>query len=134
MCRRSDWNGMNWIRPEKRLAIYLRDGLACVWCGRGIEEEDITLSLDHLRPASRGGGNEARNLATSCRRCNSARGDRPMNRFAEAVALFEGTDDAPEILRRIRRTRSRVLPLDEAKALVARRSFSEALEASKETR
>ena len=23
----------SWIRHEKRLALYLRDGLACGWCG-----------------------------------------------------------------------------------------------------
>lgn len=135
MCRREANQGMNWIRPEKRLALYLRDGLACSWCGRGVEEEDITLTLDHLRPVSRGGGNGASNLVTSCRRCNSARGDRPMRRFAEAVSLFEETDSAPEILRRIRRNRTRRVPLREAKKIIASRStFTEALaRASEET-
>lgn len=32
--------GMNWIRKDKRLAIYMRDGMACVYCG---------LTLDHLK-------------------------------------------------------------------------------------
>src|SRR5438128_11454104 len=30
--------GMNWIRPEKRLALYLRDGLACCYCGEAVED------------------------------------------------------------------------------------------------
>ena len=32
-------NGSKWIRPEKRMAIYLRDGLACVYCGEGVEHD-----------------------------------------------------------------------------------------------
>ena len=32
-----EYQGMNWIRQDKRLAIYLRDGLACAWCGNGVE-------------------------------------------------------------------------------------------------
>lgn len=40
--RNANWQGMNWIRQEKRYAIYLRDGLACVWCKATIE--DTTLS------------------------------------------------------------------------------------------
>ena len=31
-------NGSKWIRPDKRLAIYLRDGLACAWCGHALED------------------------------------------------------------------------------------------------
>ena len=45
------WAGMNWIRKEKRLSIYLRDGLACVWCGQAVED-GIKLTLDHLIPHS----------------------------------------------------------------------------------
>ena len=40
-------------RPEKRLAIYLRDDMACIYCGIGIEEAG-TLTLDHVRPHSQG--------------------------------------------------------------------------------
>ena len=37
-------------RPEKRLAIYLRDDMACIYCGIGIEEAG-TLTLDHVHTA-----------------------------------------------------------------------------------
>jgi 5-methylcytosine-specific restriction endonuclease McrA len=46
---RGEWQGMNWIRQEKRLAIYLRDGLACGYCGDSVEN-GAKLSLDHLKP------------------------------------------------------------------------------------
>lgn len=78
---------MNWIRPEKRLAIYLRDGLACVYCGDAIED-GVRLTLDHITPHSRGGSNQAENLVTSCVRCNSARGNRSLAAFAHAAADY----------------------------------------------
>jgi hypothetical protein len=83
-----NWNGAKWIRRERRLAIYIRDGLACVWCGSSLEDEGVTLSLDHVVPVSRGGKNASRNLVTSCRKCNSVRGDRPLEEFACAVASY----------------------------------------------
>ena len=61
-----------WIRPEKRLAIYLRDEFRCVYCLRdmhGVQPQNIT--LDHLNPRSNGGHNHERNLVTCCRWCNS---------------------------------------------------------------
>lgn len=64
--------GRKWIRDAKRLAIYLRDGLACVWCNLGVEQ-GVRLSLDHWRPTVSGGTNEARNLVTACHQCNSRR-------------------------------------------------------------
>ena len=76
--------GMNWITKHKRLAIYMRDGLACCYCAEGIEE-GAKLTLDHVVPHSKGGSNDARNLVTACHRCNSNRGDRSITTFAAAV-------------------------------------------------
>lgn len=81
------WNGMNWIRQEKRLAIYLRDGLACAYCGEGIEQ-GAKLTLDHILPHSQGGTNSEGNLVTACHRCNSLRRDRPVDEFAASVASY----------------------------------------------
>ncbi len=58
-------HGMNWIRREKRLALHLRDGLVCVYCGAA-GEDGGQLTLDHLRPVSKGGTNDASNLVTAC--------------------------------------------------------------------
>jgi CRISPR/Cas system Type II protein with McrA/HNH and RuvC-like nuclease domain len=46
--------------------IYKRDGHACVYCN---SRENLT--LDHVLPRSRGGGNTWENLVTCCSRCNS---------------------------------------------------------------
>lgn len=86
-------HGMNWIRKDKRLAIYMRDGMQCPLCGRGVED-GIVLTLDHITPWSQGGGNEATNLVTCCRRCNSRRQDRGMVAFvgehcADPVAVLD---------------------------------------------
>jgi len=65
--------GMNWIRLEKRLAIYHRDRFDCVWC-RGIfplNERGYGLTLDHLVP---GRDHRPENLVTACNSCNVARG------------------------------------------------------------
>ena len=72
---RKKGQGSKWIRPEKRLAIYLRDGMACAYCGATVEGTKKPLSLDHLIPCSKGGGNHEGNLITCCLKCNSRRGD-----------------------------------------------------------
>ncbi|MET4106047.1 HNH endonuclease [Hymenobacter sp. UYP22] len=111
--------GMNWISQHKRLAIYLRDGLACTYCGASVEE-GTKLTLDHLTPYSLGGSNKETNLVTCCLSCNSARGNRDVKTFAAGVAAYKGTD-AKDILAGIRNRIRRVLPLAEAKQMVARR-------------
>jgi hypothetical protein len=119
--RNRDDQGMNWIRKEKRLSIYLRDGLACVWCGSTIEDGN-PLTLDHLVPQSKGGSNHERNLVTSCRRCNSSRGNRSAKAFAVAVASYLNHGVKPSvILDFIKVTTSRKLDVNSAKDLIARR-------------
>jgi len=131
--RQEAWTGMNWIRREKRLAIYLRDGMACCYCGEGVEN-GAQLTLDHLTPASRGGSNAASNLVTACKRCNSARGARSWRRFAAAVAEYLNHDvSAEDIVRHVENCRRRRLDVRAAKALIARRGgFSAALRAAAE--
>jgi hypothetical protein len=111
--------GMNWIRQEKRLAIYLRDGMACAYCGASVED-GTKLTLDHITPYVKGGSNHESNLVTCCLTCNSSRGARAMRTFAAAVAEYRGIDVA-EIIKHVNRTRARVLPMDEAKKLIERR-------------
>lgn len=116
-----EWQGMNWIRQEKRLAIYLRDGLACAWCGVSVEM-GAALSLDHLKPHSKGGSNHESNLVTCCSRCNSSRGARPLKAFAAAVATYvnHGTL-AADILSHVTACAKRPLAKEEAKTMIARR-------------
>ena len=119
--RQKAWTGMNWVRQSTRLAIYLRDGLACAWCGHSVED-GAQLALDHVKPHSKGGTNDPANLVTACVRCNSSRGDRPVRTFARAVAeyLNHGAT-ADEIERHVRACQRRVLPRAEAREMLARR-------------
>lgn len=120
--------GMNWIRQEKRLAIYLRDGLACAWCGQAVED-GVRLTLDHLTPRSKGGRNDERNLVTSCGRCNSSRADRSVRVFARGLAAYLNHGvRAEQIVAHVRETSRRPLDLPAAKALMALRgSLAEAV-------
>lgn len=73
--RRLNGRGSKWITPVRRLAIYLRDGFTCAYCGRdlrGAAPREIT--LDHLTCKALGGGHESTNLVTACLTCNSSRG------------------------------------------------------------
>jgi hypothetical protein len=117
------WQGMNWIRQESRLAIYLRDGLACAWCGHSVEQ-GASLSLDHVVPHSCGGDNKPTNLVTACERCNKSRGNRSDKAFAKAVAAYVNHGvTAKEVLSHVRDCQSRDLTdaRAESKKLIARR-------------
>jgi hypothetical protein len=110
-----------WIRVEKRLAIYLRDGFRCVYCMtdlHGADPRDV--ALDHLTPKADGGTNDATNLVTACRSCNSRRQDMSVRRFC-----------GPETRRDIRRLTARSLKkyLILAKAILAGEVGSPDLEA-----
>lgn len=119
--RKEAWGGMNWIRQEKRLAIYLRDGLACVYCGDAIES-GVNLSLDHIKPHSKGGSNDAKNLVTACDRCNASRGNRNLKAWTRAVAAYLNHGiKSEDIYKNVIRLRRLTLPLDEAKKLIAKR-------------
>lgn len=115
--------GMNWIRQDKRLAIYLRDGLACCYCGHSVEY-GASLSLDHLRPHSKGGSNHESNLVTCCERCNKSRGTRSVRAFSRAVADYVNNGIRPsQIERHVRACARRSLKPHraEAKEMIARR-------------
>jgi len=55
-----------------RKNILRRDGHRCQFCGRG----DLTLTLDHVFPLSRGGEDTWENLVCACVNCNNRKGDR----------------------------------------------------------
>jgi 5-methylcytosine-specific restriction endonuclease McrA len=115
--------GMNWISQHKRLAIYLRDGLACAYCGEGVEQ-GASLCLDHLKSRCDGGSNHETNLVTACKRCNDSKGARSVAEFANAVADYVDHDvTAAQVLKHIKNcvTRPVELTVKRAKLLIAKR-------------
>lgn len=120
--------GMHWLRPAKRLAIYLRDGMACAYCGAAVEDGTV-LTLDHLVAHSHGGSNDVTNLVTACRKCNSSRGNRDWREFAASVAgyLNHGIT-ADQIISHIETTVQRPVDVAAAKTIIAQRGgFTQAL-------
>lgn len=107
---KKQWNGSKWIRPEKRLAIYLRDEFRCVYCGRDLHRvgpEEI--NLDHIVCRSHGGSNDATNLVTACKTCNCSRGDKKLSQWA---------DESTRRAVRRQTKRSLIKPLALAKAII----------------
>ncbi len=76
-------HGSNWIRRDKRWAIYHRDGFLCVWCGG----DSGGLTLDHLFPySSRHHDNHHRRLVTACFTCNRQRRDKRLSVWLRVYA------------------------------------------------
>lgn len=113
--------GMHWIRDEKRLAIYSRDGFACAYCGLSIENEDgAKLTLDHITPRSKGGTNGTKNLVTCCHACNSSRGNKNMSEWLPVVSE-KTKEPLSEIYKRLRRLRIRKIDVESAKKIIESR-------------
>ena len=54
-----------------RKNILKRDGHKCAYCGRG----DVTLTIDHIIPKSKGGEDTWENLVAACNKCNNVKGN-----------------------------------------------------------
>ena len=68
------------MRPFAAPVVFERDGPLCSSCG---SLDDLT--IDHIKPLSRGGTNTLDNLTPLCRSCNSSKGNRQ-------EALINGVD------------------------------------------
>lgn len=58
--------------PLTRRNVFHRDGHSCQYCGYQGDQ----LSIDHVFPRSRGGGDTWENVTTACLRCNVHKGNR----------------------------------------------------------
>ncbi len=111
----------HWITPSRRLAIYLRDGFACAYCGkdlRGAAVKASDLTLDHLKARVTGGTDSETNLVTACRACNSQRQDKNWREYATGGAI-----------ERINSLRRRKINVALAKAIIRGEAKNDALEA-----
>ena len=74
------------------LGVYERDDWCCQYCG---ERSDLT--IDHLIPQSRGGGNDPANLMVACRTCNSKKGDRTPSEACMSLPSHMAEPEAPSL-------------------------------------
>lgn len=61
--------------------VFARDGWKCKLCGSGVDlslpvNHDLRPNLDHVIPLSKGGTHTYANVQTTCRRCNTDKGDK----------------------------------------------------------
>lgn len=56
-----------------RYLLLERDNFTCFYCGLNSYQNQKILRLDHVRPASKGGGDTAGNLVTACAECNAGK-------------------------------------------------------------
>ena len=76
-----------------RRRLFKRDDYSCLYCG-----SNKNLTVDHVIPKSKGGSNQWENLATSCHRCNSNKGD---NTPEEVGMKLRYKPYAPELFSKI---------------------------------
>ena len=109
--KRIKGQGSKWIRPEKRQAIYRRDGNHCLYCNCSVAQHGApaagAATLDHLHPIELGGSNHETNLVTCCLSCNSAKQDLKLSAFLRTLSR-KGVD-VGSVRIRIRRCTRRKL-------------------------
>ena len=59
------------MTDSKKFAIFMKYDGHCGYCGKKLHRD--TMTVDHIVPVSRGGGNSLENLMPSCRECNEAK-------------------------------------------------------------
>jgi 5-methylcytosine-specific restriction endonuclease McrA len=78
-----------------------RDGPGCVWCGRELWRDDLT--LEHVIPRSRGGHMTHENALVACRSCNRRRGSRPVDAYVRDLLREGAAVDLPAVRRSLER-------------------------------
>jgi len=61
------------VKPSRKNILW-RDKSKCQYCG--VIEAPKDMTIDHVIPRSRGGGNTWSNLVTCCKKCNQKKRDR----------------------------------------------------------
>jgi hypothetical protein len=65
------------ISRATREAVFLRDGRVCRYC----QCDDAAFHLDHVVPASKGGGSSVDNLVVACAPCNLSKGAKTLEEW-----------------------------------------------------
>ena len=79
--------------PLTRRTIMIRDGYTCQYCGA--QPPKSSLTIDHVIPKVRGGGNTWDNVVCACKACNLHKGSRTPQ---EANMRLRSKPDRPKYL------------------------------------
>ena len=109
---------IGWLPIDVRLAIYLRDGGACVYCGVGVEL-GVRLALDHVVPCDLMGSDEPSNLVTCCTVCNSQKRNLTLRTYVQHLNDYGRNTDG--LIEKVEAALARPLPLQAARKLLKRR-------------
>lgn len=84
------------ISKSLRFKVLADDGFKCRYCGRPSSE--VTIEVDHITPRSKGGADEASNLAAACFDCNRGKSARHVDEWGctpfEALEIERDVTDA----------------------------------------
>lgn len=80
------------ISKQKRLYVYERDKYHCLFCGKPVNKNVIT--IDHLIPIDCGGTDDSWNLATMHRYCNKKKGNKLMLQFQKIAFRLKKDADS----------------------------------------
>ena len=82
------------IPKTTRFEVFKRDKFTCQYCGASAP--DVILEVDHIKPVSKGGGNDLMNLVTACRECNRGKTDRELSDDSAVKLQKQQLDDMQE--------------------------------------
>ena len=84
--------------PLNRRNIYFRDGNTCQYCGKKFPTSE--LSIDHVTPRSRGGGETWENLVCACTWCNGRKADKtPAEARMRLIRVPKPVKSAAQLIR-----------------------------------
>ena len=88
-------------RPRELPELAREQNQLCVYCG---ETLGLSATVDHLFPKARGGGDSALNRAAMCAACNTLKGKRQFDGFAEnaLAALRQNNPEKADLLEKNR--------------------------------
>ena len=72
------------ISKKLRFEVFKRDGFQCAYCGQS--PPAVVLEIDHIKPISKGGGNDVDNLITACFDCNRGKRDIPLDKIPSKLS------------------------------------------------
>ena len=111
---------IGWLPADTRLAIYVRDGFACVYCGAAFED-GTRLAIDHVLPRDLGGPDVPANLVTCCFECNGDKRNMTLATYLRHLNDYGRGSD--EIFDRVYTAMHRPLKIAYAKRLLKKRVY-----------